>query len=85
MKKPYQRPQVFVEQFELTQRIASCGGIKISFNNSGCVLSDSDATNEMRDLAQVGFFTGYENGCLMVATDGNGVCFHTNVNMAWSS
>lgn len=85
MRKKYQKPKILLEHFELTQQIASCGGIKINFNNAACVLNAPGATNQMKDLAMIGFFSGYENGCAMVASDGYAVCFHTNVNMVFTS
>lgn len=82
---------ISIEYFELTQSIATCQR-KIGFINETCVLKDIDSTNQMRDLAGIGFFmdgtgTG-KQGCGMFAEgmeeeDGN--CYHTNMNVAFHS
>lgn len=89
MKKKYERPIIEMECFQLTQQISSCGAVKINLTNDQCVLVSASATNEMKRLACIGFFLDVgEGGCLMTAKgmeDGDGVCYMTNVNVAFSS
>lgn len=85
MKKQYQKPMIAVEHYELTQSIASCS-IKIGFLDSICVIKDSDSTPEMRDLAMNFMFTSGK--CVndaIIGSDEDGVCYHTNINAAFSS
>ena len=86
MKKQYVKPMIAVEQYVLSQTIASCA-TKIGFENSECVIKDRDATNQMKDLAYSGFFTEQGN-CSIYATGMSGddkFCYHTNANAAFSS
>ena len=50
MKKVYESPEIAVEYFELTQAIATCT-LKIGLYDKACIVNDSDATNEMKNLA----------------------------------
>ncbi len=89
MKKKYERPIIEMECFQLTQQISSCGTVKINLTNSECVLVSASATDEMKRLAYAGFFLDVgADGCLMTATgmeDSDGICYMTNVNIAFSS
>lgn len=87
MKRAYQKPTLEVESFAITQQITSCAGIKIGFYDSACVLSDRDATWQMKTYAEAEnwFFDGY---CKVAAHDTgkeNGICYHTNANLAFTS
>lgn len=76
---------IAVEHYELTQSIASCS-LKIGFLNSACVLNDPDSTPEMRNLAAAFMFTsGQCVNAPIVGSDEDGVCYHTNMNAAFSS
>ncbi|MBO5158436.1 MAG: hypothetical protein J6B94_02445 [Lachnospiraceae bacterium] len=55
MKMAYETPMIAVEHYELTQTIASCD-VKIGFSSEECVLNDSDATWQMKDLASEMFY-----------------------------
>lgn len=59
MKKSYQKPQLLVERFELTQHLSSCG-ISLNSTDIGCVIQSPAATPEMKDLAIQGYFA---DGC----------------------
>ena len=85
MKKKYERPVIEMERFQLTQQISSCGAIRINLANAECVLESASATDEMKNLAHVGFFM---DGCKLQATgmeDNDGISVMTNVNVAFSS
>ncbi len=90
MKKNYESPEIAVEFFQMTQTIATCA-VKIGFADEDCVLNDSAATSEMKSLAMTGCFSsgiGDNDGCQSPPTGAgteNGVCYHTNVNMAFNS
>lgn len=85
MKKQYQKPLIAIEHYELTQSIASCS-IKIGFLDRMCVLRDTDATAEMRNLAMEFYFsTGCSKTIEMGETREDGICYHTNMNAAFSS
>lgn len=85
MKKQYEKPMLAVEYYQLSQSIAACV-TKIGFQNSDCVKNDSDATNEMKDLAWVGYFV---QGSCDVSPDGmddyDSICYHTNASAAFNS
>ena len=85
MKKTYQKPEMAVEYFELTQSIATCS-TKINFTDSECVKRDPDSTNQMKDLAWEGFFN--EGSCVdypIGMDEFDSICYHTNANAAFSS
>lgn len=76
---------IAVEHYELTQSIASCS-LKIGFLDSMCVLKDADSTTEMRNLAAQFMFTSGQ--CVnepKIGSDEDGICYHTNMNAAFSS
>lgn len=86
MKRTYQKPHLEIESFVLTQQITSCSYLKIGFNDGDCVDKDSDATEKMKRLAASGIFS---DGCLtppIFAPEGDdGICYHTSINMAFTS
>lgn len=85
MKKPYERPLVAVEQYSLTQTVSSCVNIKINSTNAQCVIMDPDSTNMMRNLAHRGGFLGTSCVIDMSGFKYDGVCYHTNINAAFTS
>lgn len=85
MKKAYERPLLLVERFELTQRLSNCS-LLIGFQDRMCVLQDDDSTVSMRNMAVSGYFTA--QGCTkypMNQDADEGVCYHTSVNLVFSS
>lgn len=85
MKMKYEKPLVAVEHYELTQTIAACAA-KVGFLNSACVLDDPTATNEMKGLAQIGWFVeGYCDLFTVGGSTEDGLCYHTNANTAFNS
>lgn len=85
MKKIYTRPCIESEDFQITQQITSCGTFKIPLTSSTCVTNSNTATQQMKDLAAIGFFL---DGCDMRAegmSDGDGFCINTNINTAFTS
>ena len=85
VKKNYEKPLVAIEHYMLTQSIASCN-INIDFLDSRCVLEDPDSTNQMRNLAMMNYFTsGACSFSVNNGDNGDGICYHTNVNAAFNS
>ena len=85
MKKVYTSPVIEMENFTIAQQIASCGAMQINLMDSVCVLCDEDSTEEMKRLANIGFFL---DGCNMQAsgmTTNDGYCYNTNINIAFTS
>lgn len=85
MKKHYERPLLLVERFELTQKLSNCS-LLIGLNDSACVLKDEDSTFMMKDLALQQFFNA--DACVLhpIGMEGDdGLCYHINVNMVFSS
>lgn len=85
MKKAYTSPVIEMENFTIAQQIASCGAMQINLTDAACVLADTDSTEEMKRLANIGFFLG---GCDMQAsgmTTNDGYCYNTNINIAFTS
>ena len=79
-----------VEHYSLSQSIFSCVGIKINSVDSQCVLDDPDSTNLMRNLAHRGGFLGEcvtdeDGGIDLSGHRYEGICYHTNVNAAFTS
>ena len=86
MRKNYEKPMFAVEEYALTQNIASCM-TKIGLASSDCVLKDDDATSQMKDFAMAGYFAGTKV-CSVSSEDMDGfdgICYHTNANAAFSS
>lgn len=84
LKKAYTKPQILVENFALTQQIAKCNAVRVSFENEACVFKDPDASPEMKQLAAAGYFM---SGCSQLPTvqTGDGLCYFSNVHIAFSS
>lgn len=86
MKRKYVAPMITVEHYELTQTIANCK-TKIGFGDSECVWQDEDSTPELKTVAQFYFTTS--DLCYDVPNSGDqitdGICYHTNVNSAFTS
>lgn len=84
MKKPYVKPMMAIERYELTQSIANCHVI-IGLKSSDCVLADDDASPKMKEAADL--FAFMEGHCLAPVTEGNydTVCYNTSVTEAFSS
>lgn len=85
MKKPYEKPLLAVEQYSLTQSISACANIKINSVNSACVIADPDSTLAMRNLAHRNGFLGSTCAMDLTGRTYDGVCYHTNVNSAFTS
>ena len=86
MKRAYQKPTLEVESFAITQQITSCTGKKIGFNNSACVENDRDASEQMKTLAQAGWFI--DGACTASAVgmdEKDGICYHTSTSLAFTS
>ena len=85
MKKAYKKPMMFMESFGVTQMLSNCS-LQIGFSDSACVLKDTDSTIAMRNMALAGFFTGGNCDWYPMNNDNDqGVCYHTSVNLAFSS
>lgn len=85
MKKAYAKPMLLVERFELTQRLTNCS-VMIGFQNEGCVIDDDDASWHMKDLALMGYFQAGACADYPKHSDADqGMCWHTSVNLAFSS
>ena len=85
VKKQYEKPMLAVEYYMLSQSIAACA-TKIGFQNSECVIKDTDATNKMKDLAYDNYFV--EGACSAYPigmADYDSICYHTNANAAFTS
>ena len=85
MKKAYSKPIVLMESFGITQMLSSCT-LRIGFRDSDCVLNDENATFDMWDLAANGYFSA--GACSWYPQNSDfeeGVCYHTSVNLAFSS
>ena len=86
MKRQYHRPELLVERFELTQTLTNCS-VQIGFTNEACVLKDADSSNRMKAFALKGYFAA--DACTKYVTTEDagedGYCFHTSVNLVFSS
>lgn len=74
MKKPYSKPTIIVEAFQLDQPIAA-----------GCNADRDD----MNDLLELGYFTA-EMNCGIPVGDGtlpgyDTICYHSNIQTAFTS
>lgn len=86
MKRAYQKPHLEIESFVLTQQITSCSFLKIGFSDKACVDNDKDSTEQMRRLALIGVFSdGCENPPIFAPEGDDGICYHTSINMAFTS
>ena len=84
MKKVYEKPQILLENFALTQQIAKCNTVQISSTDEMCVFRDPDATADMRRLAAQGMFN---TGCTVYykQQSGDGLCYFHNMHMVFTS
>ena len=81
--KTYTKPAVLVERFSVTESLANCNAMRLNFMDPNCVLKSPNATEEMKGLAQIGYFMT-SGGCPQQATDG-ALCFITSANLAFTS
>lgn len=92
MKKQYVSPVIEVEQFVLTQAIASCHqSLIVPSQDTNCLLkleSNLEAVTVLQEYAHSGYFwegfTGCEDWSLNVDSD-DGICYHTSMNLLFSS
>ena len=84
MKKKYEKPLIAVENYVLSQAIASCE-TKIGFVNSACVLNDVDAPDGYKRLANIGCFTGVCEWQPIGMDQNDGICYHTSANAMFQS
>lgn len=92
MKKQYVSPVIEVEQFVLTQAIASCHqSLIVPSQDTNCIFeinSSLEAVDTLKDFAAAGYFwegfTGCEDWSLNVDSD-DGICYHTSMNLLFSS
>lgn len=86
MKKKYEKPLIAVENYVLSQAIASCS-TRIGFNSSACVLDDEDAPDGFRNLANIGYFTA-DGKCYfepVIEDVRDNICYHTSANAMFHS
>ena len=84
--KKYEKPLIAVENYVLSQAIASCE-IKIGFVNSACVLNDVDAPDGCKRLAGIGYFTA-DGKCTYqpnITDVYDNICYHTSANAMFQS
>ena len=85
MKKAYKKPLVAMESFGVTQMLTTCS-LLIGFGDENCVLNDMHSTDNMKDLAYDGFFNAGDCDWYPDHLDfDDGVCYHTSVNLAFTS
>ena len=85
MKLKYEKPLIAVEQYALSQAIASCG-TKVGYNDNICMSNDSDVPEILQGFASEGYFG--DGRCLipMIGMDfDDNVCYHTNINLLFCS
>ncbi len=85
MKKPYQKPSVLFENFRLTQQLANCNGVRISFDDAKCVFKDPDATPEMKSIAAQGAFNSDACAWRPNYQTNDGLCYFSNMHLVFSS
>ena len=86
MKKKYEKPLIAVENYVLSQAIASCE-TKIGFVSSACVFDDEDAPDGFRNLAGIGCFTA-DGKCTYqpnIKDVYDNICYHTSANAMFQS
>lgn len=91
MKKPYTKPEVAIENFTLTERIASCDNATIVFDTlQGCQsnVSFSDLVDGWRFLEDRPHAFWADYGCTDIVNDeevdfggGNKFCYHTSTGI----
>lgn len=77
-KKPYIKPEVFVENFLISESIANCDTM-VTAADRMCLPADIVDGSDPDDIMGNVFITDW-NGCDMKATEGedyNGYCYHT--------
>ncbi|MBP3412275.1 MAG: hypothetical protein J6K89_03365 [Oscillospiraceae bacterium] len=84
MRKDYRKPQLLVERFALTQQLTGCV-LQIAYNNSQCVIKDPDASDDMKDQAVAGVFVSECDEFIKGQDYDDGICYHTSVNLAFTS
>ena len=85
MKRTYKKPLVMMESFGVSQMLSSCS-MKIGFRDADCVLNDENSTFDMWELAWNGYFSAGSCDFYPHNSDfEDGVCYHTSVNLAFSS
>ena len=88
MKRQYHRPELLVERFDLTQTLSNCS-VMIGLQDQRCILKDEDSTNQMKNYAVKGYFSADPYiGCGKPITNmdhEDGICYHTSVNLVFSS
>lgn len=86
MKKKYEKPLIAVENYVLSQAIASCS-TRIGFNSSACVFDDEDAPAGFRNLAGIGYFTA-DGKCYLepkITDMFDSICYHTSADAMFHS
>lgn len=86
MKKKYEKPLIAVENYVLSQAIASCS-TRIGFNSSACVFDDVDVPAGFRNLAGIGYFTA-DGECDFepnIGDEHDSICYHTSANAMFQS
>ena len=74
-----------MESFGITQLLTNCT-LKIGFDDPTCVLEDENSTDEMKNLALGGLFVALTCSWRPEYMDfDEGVCYHTSVNLAFTS
>ena len=86
-KLKYEKPLIAVEQYALSQAIASCP-TQIGYNDYVCIATDDDVPPEMQSLAAVGAFgigRCNDDWASMGLDEYEGVCYHKSVNFMFNS
>ena len=88
-KRTYTKPELFVERFALTQCLSNCS-VLIGFLDQMCILKDTDSTPNLKTYAANGVFSPDPNiGCGDNYIDDkdfeDGLCYHTSVNLIFTS
>ncbi len=89
-RRAYTKPILLVERFNLTQCLSNCS-VLIGFKDQMCILMDTDSTDKMKNYAANGLFSpdpviGCGEGSYITDKDHEeGVCYHTSVNLIFSS
>lgn len=81
MKKKYQKPQLELENFRLTESVSACEDGRYLFNTEQTCGNNYDYEDEL--FKAFGYFNGgYKGGkCDLLMQDGkeyNGTCYHTS-------
>lgn len=84
MKKKYEKPLIAVENYMLTQAIASCE-TKIGFLDSACVIDDVSAPDGFRNLAYGGMFTDQCDYAPKIGDKFDNICYHTSAAPMFNS